>query len=42
MSACAYQSVLEMMRAVVCEPGAVPGVVASIQTYGDQGANWHP
>jgi hypothetical protein len=42
LSACAYQSVLEMMRAVVCEPRAVPGMVASIQTYGDQGANWHP
>jgi hypothetical protein len=24
-----------MMRAVVSEPGAVPGMVASIQTYGD-------
>jgi Transposase zinc-binding domain len=42
LSACAYQSILEMMRAVVCEPGAVPGMVAAIQTYGDQGTNWHP
>ena len=42
LSACAYQSILEMMQAVVSEPGAVPGLVAAIQTYGDQGANWHP
>jgi hypothetical protein len=28
---------LEMMRAVVCEPGAVPGMMAAIQAYGDQG-----
>jgi hypothetical protein len=34
LSACAYQSILEMMRAVVSEPGAVPGMVAAIQTYG--------
>ena len=39
LSACASRSILEMMRAVVCEPGAVPGMVAAIQTYGDQGAN---
>ena len=42
LSACAYQSILELMRAIVSEPGAVPGMAASIQTYGDQAANWHP
>ena len=34
LSACACQSILEMMRAVVSVPGAVPGMVAAIQTYG--------
>jgi hypothetical protein len=35
LSLCAHHSVLEMMRAVVSDPVAVPGMVASIQTYGD-------
>jgi hypothetical protein len=42
LSSCAYRSILEMMRAVVSDPGTVPGRVASIQTYGHQAANWHP
>jgi transposase len=42
LSNCAYHSVLEMMQTVVADPAAVPGMVASIQTYGDQAANWHP
>jgi hypothetical protein len=42
LSGCAWRAVLQMMRAVIAEPQGVPGMVASIQTYGDQAANWHP
>lgn len=42
LSSCAWESVREMALAVAPDEGAVPALVASIQTFGDQGANWHP
>ena len=42
LSTCAYAGVREMMQAVAEEPRSVPGVIISIQTYGDQTANWNP
>ena len=42
LSAGAYAAVREMMQAVADDPRAVPGMVVSLQTYGDQTANWHP
>ena len=37
----AYRTLRDFMRATLREPEAVPGVVASIQTFGTL-ANWHP
>ena len=31
-----------MLLSVADDPRAVPGMVISVQTYGDQTANWHP
>ena len=31
-----------MMLSVTEDPRAVPGMIVSLQTYGDQTANWHP
>ena len=31
-----------MLSKAACEPGGVPGVVASLQTFGSYGANFHP
>ena len=42
LSSCAYDAVREMMLSVADDPRAVPGMVISVQTYGDQTANWHP
>jgi hypothetical protein len=39
---CAYDAVREMMQAVADDFRAVPGLVAGLQRYGDQTANWHP
>lgn len=42
LSATAWDSFRELARAAAPDQAAVPGMVASIQTFGDQGANWHP
>jgi len=42
LSSCAYDAVREMMQSVADDPRAVPGMIVSLQTYGDQTANWHP
>ena len=42
LSSCAYNAVREMMQAVADDPRSVPGVVISLQTFGDKLANWHP
>jgi len=42
LSSCAYAAVREMMPAVADDPRSVPGVVISLQTFGDSTANWHP
>jgi hypothetical protein len=42
LSSCAYAAIREMMQAVSGDPRSVPGVVTSLQTFGDLTANWHP
>ncbi len=42
LSRCAWSIVRDLYRAGVADPHAVPGMVVSIQTYGDQAANWQP
>ena len=37
----AYRTLREILRATLGEPDVVPGVVASIQTFGSR-VNWHP
>ena len=41
LSVCAYDAVREMMQAVTDDSRSVPGVVISLQTFGDKLANWH-
>ena len=42
LCSCAFAAIREMMQAVSGDPRAVPGLIGSIQTYGDQAANWNP
>jgi hypothetical protein len=42
LSRCAYQAVHRVVATYLEEPGAVPGFVASIQTFGSFAANFHP
>jgi hypothetical protein len=41
LSRCAWSTVRDVYRAGLRDRRAVPGMVVSIQTYGDL-ANWHP
>ncbi len=42
MAKAAWETLREMLSKAACEPGGVPGVVASLQTFGSYGANFHP
>jgi hypothetical protein len=42
LSRCAWRTVRDLYRAGLRDRRAVPGMVVSIQTYGDQAANWQP
>ncbi len=42
LSRCAWRTVRDLYRAGRRDRRAVPGMVVSIQTYGDQAANWQP
>jgi hypothetical protein len=42
LSRCAWETVRDLYRAGLQGRHAVPGMVVSIQTYGDQAANWQP
>jgi len=42
LCSCGYAAVREMMLSVADDPRSVPGVVTSLQTFGDSTANWHP
>ena len=42
MAKAAWQTLREMTSTAACEPKGVPGVVASLQTFGSYGANFHP
>ncbi len=41
LSQCAYQTVKEFFQEVIPDKAAVPGVILSIQTYGQE-LNYHP
>ena len=42
MAKAAWATLCEMLAKAACESGGVPGVVASLQTFGSYGANFHP
>jgi hypothetical protein len=42
LSRCAWRTVRDLYRAGLRDRRAVPGMVVSIQIYGDQAANWQP
>jgi len=42
MARAAWETLRAVLSRVACEPGGVPGVVASLQTFGSYSANFHP
>ena len=42
MAKAAWETLRELLSKAAREPGGVPGVVASLQTFGSYGANFHP
>ena len=42
MAKAAWETLCEMLAKAACESGGVPGVVASLQTFGSYGASFHP
>ena len=42
MARAAWEVLRDVLREAGCEPDGVPGVVASLQTFGSFGANFHP
>jgi len=42
LSRCAYETVKEMMQAVLEDNTVVPGMIVAIQTFGSNDIHWHP
>src|SRR3972149_5158125 len=42
LSRCAYETVKEMMQAVMEDNTVTPGMIVAIQTFGSSDIHWHP
>ena len=42
MSRCAYETVKEMMQAIIVDNSVTPGMIVAIQTFGSSDIHWHP
>jgi hypothetical protein len=42
LSRCAYETVKEMMQAIIVDNSVTPGMIVAIQTFGSSDIHWHP